>query len=326
MTDRTGRDIGVGGVVGPRRVLVVGFGVLFWGWLVVRWLHDWFLAPEVNTSDREPFVPPEPFEAGAEGLERLAASGPLGAGVLEWWAGGLEFLAFGARAMPALATGAWLTVVLTVASILLGLVIAIPLAVARTYGGAPLRWIALTYTEFIRGTPLLAQLFVLYYGLNASLVVNAFPGVGRGQLVSNTAAVVAIIGFTINSSAYQAEYIRSALQSVDPGQLTAARSVGLSRLEGIRHVVLPQGLRYAIPGWTNELVYLVKYSSLAAFITVPELFRRARNIASDTFRVLDIYLWAAILYLALVLSLSVAMSRFEDRVSLPGVGGPGERD
>ena len=326
MTDRTARDIGIGGVAGFRRILVVGVGVLFWGWLVVRWLHDWFLAPEVNTSDREPFVPPELFEAGATRLRTLAASGAPGAGAIEWSAGGLEFLAFGARAMPALATGAWLTVVLTVVSILLGLVIAVPLAVARTYGGAPLRWVALTYTEFIRGTPLLAQLFVLYYGLNASLVVNAFPGVGRGQLVSNTAAMVAIIGFTINSSAYQAEYIRSALQSVDPGQLTAARSVGLSRLEGIRHVVLPQGLRYAIPGWTNELVYLVKYSSLAAFITVPELFRQARNIASDTFRVLDIYLWAAILYLALVLSLSVAMSRFEARVAIPGVGSADGRD
>ena len=326
MTDRTGRDIGVGGVAGFRRILVIGVGALFWGWLLVRWLHDWFLAPEVNTGDREPFVPPELFEAGATRLRALAASGAPGAGAIEWSAGGLEFLAFGARAMPALATGAWLTVVLTVVSILLGLVIAVPLAVARTYGGAPLRWVALTYTEFIRGTPLLAQLFVLYYGLNASQVVGALPGVGRGQFVSSTAVLVAIIGFTINSSAYQAEYIRSALQSVDPGQLTAARSVGLSRLEGIRHVVLPQGLRYAIPGWTNELVYLVKYSSLAAFITVPELFRQARNIASDTFRVLDIYLWAAILYLALVLSLSVAMDRFEDRVSLPGVGGPDERD
>ena len=189
-----------------------------------------------------------------------------------------------------------------------------------------MRWLALMYTEFIRGTPLLAQLFVLYYGLNASQVVVVLPGVGRGQFVSNTAVLVAIIGFIINSSAYQAEYIRSALQSVDPGQLTAARSVGLSRLEGIRYVVLPQGLRYAIPGWTNELVYLVKYSSLAAFIAVPELFRAAQDIASNTYRVLDIFLWVAILYLALVLSLSVAMSRFETRVAIPGVGGPGERD
>lgn len=326
MTDRTGRDIGVGWVAGSRRVLVVGVGALFWGWLLLRWFNDWFVAPDVNTSDREPFVPPELFEAGATRLQELVAGGAPGAGVLKWGAGGFDFLAFGARVMPALATGAWLTVVLTVVSILLGLVIAVPLAVARTYGGRWLRWVALTYTEFLRGTPLLAQLFVLYYGLNASLYVGGFPGVGRGQLVNNTAVVVAVIGFTINSSAYQAEYIRSALQSVDPGQLMAARSVGLSRLEGIRHVVLPQGLRYAIPGWTNELVYLVKYSSLAAFITVPELFRRARNVASDTFRVLDIYLWAAILYLALVLSLSVAMGRFEERVSVPGVGSPGERD
>ena len=134
------------------------------------------------------------------------------------------------------------------------------------------------------------------------------------------AAVVAIVAFTINSSAYQAEYIRAALQSVDAGQLTAARSVGLSRLQGIRHVVLPQGLRYAIPGWTNEFVYLLKYSSLAAFITVPELFRRARNIGSDTFQFTDIYLIVGLLYLALVITTAMLMNRLERRVTIPGVG------
>lgn len=325
MTDRTIRGVDVGEIPGAKRILLVAVGVVFWGWLVVRWLHDWFVAPDVNTSDREPFVPPEVFEAGAARLHEVAAGGGPAAGLLEWLAGGLEFLAFGAASMPALATGAWITIYLTVLSILLGLVIAVPLAVARTYGGPGLRWLALSYTELIRGTPLLAQLFILYYGLPTSRYIRNIPGVGEG-FVPYAAIWVAIIGFTINSSAYQAEYIRSALQSVDPGQLTAARSVGLSRLEAIRHVVLPQGLRYAIPGWTNELVYLVKYSSLAAFITVPELFRAARNIASDSFRVLDIYVWAALFYLALVLTLSVAMSRFETAVAIPGVGSTSGRD
>lgn len=325
MSDLPTRGADIGEVPGARWTLLVAGGAVFWGWLVVRWLHDWFLAPGVTTSNREPFVPPELFEAGAARLQELAAGGGSVAGVLRWLAGGLEFLAFGAASMPALAAGAWITVYLTVLSILLGLVIGVPLAVARTYGGPALRWTALSYTELIRGTPLLAQLFILYYGLPTSVFVRQIPGVGHG-FVPYAAVWVAVLGFTLNSSAYQAEYIRSALQSVDPGQLTAARSVGLSRLAAIRHVVLPQGLRYAIPGWTNELVYLVKYSSLAAFITVPELFREARNIAADSFRVIDIYVWAGLFYLALVLTLSVVMSRFETAVAIPGVGSPAERD
>jgi polar amino acid transport system permease protein len=325
MTDRTGRGVAVGDLPGARRVVLGAGGVLFWGWLVVRWLHDWFVAPGVNTSDREPFVPPAALEAVAGRLHDQAAGAGAAAGALEWLAGGAEFAAFTAASMPALAAGAWITIYITVLSILLGLVIAVPLAVARTYGGPVLRWSALAYTELIRGTPLLAQLFVLYFGLPTTRFIRVVPGVGQG-FVPYAAIWVAVIGFTINSSAYQAEYIRSALQSVDPGQLTAARSIGLTRLAAIRHVVLPQGLRYAIPGWTNELVYLVKYSSLSAFITVPELFRAARNIASDTFRVLDIYIVVALFYLALVLTLSVAMSRFETRVAIPGVGAPGERD
>jgi polar amino acid transport system permease protein len=148
-------------------------------------------------------------------------------------------------------------------------------------------------------------------------VVNDFPGVG--ETLPSDAVIVAIIGFTINSSAYQSEYIRSALTSVDPGQLTAARAVGLSKLGGIRYVVLPQALRFAIPGWTNEFIYLIKYSSLAAFITVPELFRRARNIGSDTFRFTDIYLVVAVFYLAFVLTTAALMTKFEKRVAIPGL-------
>ena len=216
----------------------------------------------------------------------------------------------------ALARGAWLTVVLTVAGILLGLVIAVPLSVARVYGGRPTRGLALAYVELVRGTPLLAQLFVLYFGLNLS---QYFRGVAGG-LLPGTAAWVAIVGFTINSAAYQAEYIRSALESVDAGQLAAARAIGLSRLDGIRYVVLPQGLRYAIPGWTNELVYLVKYSSLATFITATELFFQADRVAGDTFRYIDMYGLVALFYLALVLSGTGIMGWVERRTAVPGLG------
>lgn len=319
MSGETARGVDIAHVPSSRQLLFWIAAALFWGWLLSRWFYDWIIAPGVGPSSREPFFPPAAFEAVARWLHEFAATGGPFAGLLKWVAGGFEFAAFGAVGLPALAAGAWLTIVLTVLSMLFGLIIAVPLSVARTYGGPILRWAALAYTELIRGTPLLAQLFVLYYGLPTSNVIREVPGVGAG-LIPHAAIWVAILGFTINSSAYQLEYIRSALESVDPEQLMAARSIGLSKLEGIRYVVLPQGLRYAIPGWTNEFVYLVKYSSLAAFIAVPELFRRARSIGSDTFQFVDIYLWAAILYVALVLSLSVAMSRFEEWVAIPGLG------
>jgi polar amino acid transport system permease protein len=284
-----------------RRLALLCGAVLFWGWLLVRWFNDWVLVRVGAGVPRGEPLPP---------LAWLESSGVLG--------GALEPIGFALSLLPTFASGIWLTVVLTVGGMVLGFLIAVPLSVARVYG----RWssrVALVYTELIRGTPLLAQLFVLYYGLGLSSWIRELPYIGYGP-IPGQAVWVAIIGFTINSAAYQGEYIRAALQSVEAGQLTAARSIGLSKLEGIRYVVLPQGLRYAIPGWTNELVYLIKYSSLAAFITVPELFRRAQSIASSNFRYTAVFITVGAIYLCLVLSASSAMNYVERRVAIPGLG------
>ena len=275
----------------PGQALTAAAGVLFWGWLVVRWLNDWGWI-DAGAERGEPFVDP--------------------AGLPESVALVVEFL-------PQMAGGVYLTVVLTVVSIVLGFFIAVPLSVARVYGRAS-AYASLAFTELIRGTPLLVQLFVLYYGVGLTGFIGDLSGVGEG-IVPPAAVWVAIVGFTINSAAYQAEYIRSALISVDERQLTAARAVGMSKIGGIRHVVLPQGLRYAIPGWTNELVYLIKYSSLAAFITVPELFNEAQEIASNNFKYTAVFTLAGLLYLALVVSAAKVMETVERRVSIPGVGG-----
>jgi polar amino acid transport system permease protein len=328
----------VGEAIGGRRVLTV-LGTAFWAWLSIHWVYrnglldavltsvglGGVLRSGVNVRDREPFVPGTLLERVADALSEVAAGlGVVGTpvGWLAWLA---DAAALGVDSMPALAAGAWLTVLLTVASILLGLCIAVPLAVARVYGGPVLGAVALVYTELIRGTPLLAQLFVLFFGLGVQGFFDGLPGVG-GTVVPSTPVLVAIVGFTINSSAYQAEYIRSALTSVDTGQLTAARAVGLSKLEGVRHVVLPQGLRYAIPGWTNEFVYLIKYSSLAAFISVPELFDQASSIGNTLARTTEMYVVAGVFYLVLVLTAAALMSRFEARVAIPGVGSVSARD
>jgi polar amino acid transport system permease protein len=309
----------------------------FWLWFGARLLNDWFGG--VLVDEGQPFVDPQPVSTAASGVREVAVglraytggAGVLWTGVerlldavgtpVGWVASLLDSVAFAMTYLPDFAAGAWLTVVLTVFATILGLGIAVPLAAARVYGRVT-HWVALAFIELIRGTPLLAQLFVLYYALPLSGWFAAVPYVGTG-IVPAQAVWVAVVGFTINSAAYQAEYIRGSIEGVDPGQLTAARAIGLSRVQGIRHVVLPQALRLAIPSWTNELVYLTKYSSLASFITVTELYYAAEDIAYDNFRFLDLFLLAAVVYLALVLSATTTMEWVRERVAIPGVGGSG---
>lgn len=319
MSERTGRwtraaeasaDLSVGRTAG------VVAAAAFWGWLLLRWLNNWLLPAGVGVPPGEPFVDPN----GVRALGVVVEIDLVAFTVRVDLAGLFDSFAFAVEFLPALADGAWLTVVLTVVSIALGFVIAVPLSVARVYGRYS-AYLSLAYTELLRGTPLLAQLFVLYYGLNLSQYVRGLPLEG---LFPGPAVYVATLGFVLNSAAYQAEYIRTALLSVDERQLRAARAVGLSQLEGIRFVALPQGLRYAIPGWSNELVYLIKYSSLAAFVTVPELFNVANAIASDNLEYTSIFTLVALIYLGLVISAANLTERLERAVSVPGIGASSE--
>ncbi|GAB3418662.1 hypothetical protein GCM10027435_19040 [Haloparvum alkalitolerans] len=292
------------GVPSAGRVLFVAAGVVFWGWLLATWVNRWLGGPVVPVG--EPFVAPGTVESALAVVPLLSA-----------YAGDLAFVT---SISPEVARGLWLTVVITVVSLAVGFFIAVPLAVARVYGRVT-AYVSLAYTELLRGTPLLAQLFVLHFGLDmGQYVPDALSGVFARNVVW-----VAILGFVLNGAAYQAEYIRGAIESVEEGQLTAGRAIGLSKAETIYYVVLPQGLRYAIPSWTNEFVYLIKYSSLAAFITVPELYYRAFEIASDTFRYPMIFAVTGLAYLCLVLTASELMARVEDLVAIPGVGGDRER-
>jgi len=292
------------GGVSAGRILLVAAGVLFWGWLLVSWANRWLGGVVAPVGD--PLVAPGLVEGALASLPVLAAYASDAAFVVDL--------------TPDLAQGTWLTVVITGVSLVVGFLLAVPLAVARVYGRFS-AWLSLAYTELLRGTPLLAQLFVLYYGLNLGRYVpGALSGVFPRDVVW-----VAILGFTLNGAAYQAEYIRGAVESVDEGQITAGRAIGLSKIEAIYHVVLPQALRYAIPSWTNEFVYLIKYSSLAAFITVPELYYRADQVASETFRYTLIFVVTGAMYLALVITASKLMERVDDRVAIPGLGAARER-
>ena len=154
---------------------------------------------------------------------------------------------------------------------------------------------------------LLVQLFIIYFGL---------PSVG----ILFSPLQAALLGLSINSAAYQAEYLRGSIQAVEGGQMVAARSLGMTKWQGIRNVVLPQALRIAIPAWSNEFIYLLQYSSIAYIIEVSELTYEGKFIAAHTLRYLEVFAIIAIIYIILTIISSEIFDRVERRVSIPGIG------
>lgn len=215
--------------------------------------------------------------------------------------------------LPRLSQGLLLTLELTALSMALGAVLGLVLAVLRVYGRGPLYpayLLASGYVHLFRGTPLLVQLMTIYFGL---------PTVG----VRFSPFVAGILALTLNTAAYQAEYFRGAIQSVRAGQMQAALALGLSRLQAIRYVVLPQALRLVIPPWSNELIYMVKGSAVVYLIGVAELMGQAKTIAARTFRNFEVYIVVALFYLALIFVLTLLLRWVERRAHVPGLGMPG---
>jgi len=196
---------------------------------------------------------------------------------------------------------AWVTLQLSVLAFLLAVPIGIALAVARIYGAAPVRGAARLYIELFRGTPVLLQLFVLYYGIAG--LVNLGP------------MAAAVIGLGLNYGAYEAEVYRGALLAIPRGQSEASRALGFGPAQTLRHVLLPQALRLALPPMTNDFVSLLKDSSLVSVITVIELTKRMTIAAVDMRGWLIPGLLCAVLYLALSLPLSELARRLERRLA-----------
>ncbi len=202
-----------------------------------------------------------------------------------------------------LLVGLRMTVILIAASAPLGLALGLLVALAGVYAPLPLRWVSHFYRSALRGTPLLVQLFLLYYGLPR-----------LGPVLSPLAA--AVLAFGLCSGAYHAEYLRSALLSIPASQLEAARALGLGRRKALLRVVFPQALRRALPGLTNEIVYLVKYSSLAYLVTLVELTGAGRLIAYRTFAFFEVFLVVGVVYLLLVAAVAAGAGWVERRVAL----------
>jgi polar amino acid transport system permease protein len=197
------------------------------------------------------------------------------------------------------------TLLLTAQGLVAGFVLGLLATLARTYGGKIWRRLAIGYIELFRGTPLLVQLFLIYYGL---------PGLG----ITLSRELSAFLALGLNSGAYQAEYLRGSILAIGDNQMMAGRSIGLSKWKTIWYVILPQALRLAIPAWSNEPVSLLKSTAVVFLIAVPELMAKAKSIAAQTYDPISAYLAVAIIYLAVVYLLDACLRWLEHTTRIPG--------
>jgi polar amino acid transport system substrate-binding protein len=209
--------------------------------------------------------------------------------------------------LPVLLQGAWVTVKLTFASMLLAMALGLPIALLRLYGPPPLRWSAMIYVEFFRGIPVLLLLYFLYFGL--PVIAQRYDWVLTMKLQAMAAA---ILGFGLNYAAYQAEIYRAGIASIPIGQWEAGASLGMSRLHTFRRIILPQAIRVILPPTTNDLVALFKDTSLVSIIAVEELTKQYLTLAKSSLKYLEIGLVTAVLYLLMSVPLGY-LSRYLER-------------
>jgi polar amino acid transport system permease protein len=202
-----------------------------------------------------------------------------------------------------IASGTVYTVGVTLIALPAGLLIGTILALLYVYGGKVAARVMNLYSTVFRGIPPLVLLFILFFAVTRGVNLSAF---WAGSL-----------SLGMVSSAYQMEIVRGALLSVSGDQLMAARAVGLSRLQAIRYVVLPQAVRLAIPPWSNEAAIVIKDSSLVYALGVPEILRRAQLIGASSQRYLLAYLSAAIIYFLLVYATTRLLNNLEQKLSIP---------
>ncbi|WP_027724577.1 amino acid ABC transporter permease [Tuberibacillus calidus] len=203
---------------------------------------------------------------------------------------------------PILKAGLAFTIPLTLITFALGLILGFIIAIIRLFKIKVLKDIAYLYVWVIRGTPLLVQLFILFYGLpSIGLILDPFTA--------------AVIGFTLNMGAYNSEIIRAAIDSIHKGQWEAAYSLGMTKAQAMRRIIIPQAMRVSIPPLSNSFISLVKDTSLAATITVGELFRKGQEIAATNYEPFWIYIEVAVIYLIFCTILNYFQSLMEKRTS-----------
>ena len=202
---------------------------------------------------------------------------------------------------PLLVGGLTATIPLALASFAIGLVIAIGIALLRLSPNRVLSWIGRAYVSAIRGTPMLVQLFVIFYGLpSIGVTLEPWPS--------------AIIALSLNVGGYAAEVVRAAILSVPKGQWEAGYTIGMSNATTLRRIILPQAARVSVPPLSNTFISLVKDTSLTSMILVTEMFKEAQRIASVTFEFMTLYIEAAFIYWLFCTVLAAAQDRLEKRL------------
>jgi arginine/lysine/histidine/glutamine transport system substrate-binding/permease protein len=210
--------------------------------------------------------------------------------------------------LPLLLWGALVTLQLAALAAILGLIGGSLLGIARLSKITPIRWAARAYIDFFRGTPLLVQIFMVYFGIPAIMQQIGFE-------FSLNRFVAAVAALSLNCAAYVAEIVRGGIQSIDVGQTEAAHSLGLGETETMRYIIFPQAIRRMLPPLGNEFISLLKDTSLVAIIGFEELFRQGQLIVAENYRPFELYALVALIYLALTLLSSQVFSYLERRMN-----------
>lgn len=214
--------------------------------------------------------------------------------------------------LPSLLLGALMTLFLTCISVCNGVFIGTMAGIARVVHNKIINFIAGIYVDFIRGTPLLVQIFMIHFGMPPILGVLF----NHGQAIPINPFVSAFSALSINSGAYVAEIIRAGIQSIDRGQMEAARSLGMTYRQSMRHVVLPQALKRVVPPLGNEFIAMLKDSSLVSVIGMEELVRKAQVIVTRSYRPTETWLEVGLLFLIMTIPFTRLVARLERRLKV----------
>lgn len=198
--------------------------------------------------------------------------------------------------------GAKWTLIVSLASVICGVLVGFLLTLLKRSSIKPLRFIASAYVEIVRGTPLLLQIFVVYYGISNIYNIDALPA--------------CIIALSLNSGAYVSELIRAGIEAVDKGQMEAARSLGMTQAMSMRYIIIPQAIKNILPAIGNEFVAIIKESSMASILGVPELMYGAKVIGGVSFNYFEALIMSAVFYFLLTFSLGRLMKYFEGRMKV----------
>lgn len=212
--------------------------------------------------------------------------------------------------IPMLNHGLMMSLGLIIPATLIGGSLGIIMGVIRVFGSRIPKALVNTLVAVVRGVPLTVQLMILYFGL---------PYIG----IYFSPYMAALIGFILCTSSYQSEYIRGALLSIKQGQIKAGQALGMTRIQIIKSIIIPQAIRRALPGCGNEVIYLIKYSSLAYIITCIELTGEAKVLVSHSFRPTEVYFITGLYYLMLVSLATYVLNKLELKLHIPGFGKSG---